>query len=98
MSFDILLKTGFFKTCRYDLDFLAAGIKLSSQKLSNEKNIVVPWSEIYEVSFLRVNDNLVEMEIQSSEASYIGILPSQDQAANMSRMLRDTYKVKIHVE
>ena len=98
MSYDINLKTGFFKTCKYSLDFQNTGIKLCSIKTPAEEDIVILWEMIYEVSFLRVNDNMIEMDIQSLDASYVGSISSQDQAIDMSRILKDTYKVRVHVE
>jgi hypothetical protein len=98
MSYEINLKTGFFKTCKYSLDFQNTGIKLCSIKKPADEDIVIPWEMIYEVSFVRVNDNMVEMDIQSSDASYVGSISSQNQAVDMSRILKDTFKVKVHVE
>jgi hypothetical protein len=97
MSYYLQVKTGFFKTYRCRADLVQNGIKLHAIE-PNDADIFVAWESVDEVSFLRVNDRLVEMILNSTDKSYTFRLLDLNQAIAIADQMRNEFGIKVYLE
>ena len=95
MLYDMELRTGFFKTFRCSADLDQNGIKLHPKESNSGADILIPWDFVNEVNYLRVNDKLVEMIVNSTEKSYVFRITDLNQAIAMADQMRDEFGIKV---
>lgn len=98
MSYDLQLRTGFFKTYRCKALLDQNGIKLHAIEPNADAEIFIAWESVEEVSFLRVNEKLVEMIISGTDTSYVFRVLDLNKAIVMADQMRNEFGIKVYLE
>lgn len=95
MGFEIKLKTGFFETKEYDLLISKNKLILSSAE-GEDQVITIFDKDIIAVSLK--NEKLAEIEINTWDRIYRGVLCSKPEFEDLLRMLKENLNRKIICE
>jgi len=74
MTYEIKLKTGFFKTEEYILDVSKTQTTLTPKDKLETSNIVIEASELISLTITKGKNYLTEFEIHSRDCTYTGII------------------------
>lgn len=96
MGFKFRMKTGFYETKMYDL-LISKGKLILSPKESDDRLITIPEESILNIT-LKKTEKSFEMEIQTYEKSYQGLLVNKTDYELLLEQLKENISKKILCE
>lgn len=97
MNYPVYLRTGFFSTisCRMSLD--EPGISLVPTEIIKGQSICLPWDSILEIFFLEW-ENSIEIDILTSNGTYLSIVKDQEQARRLANELKEDHNIRVRYQ
>lgn len=97
MNYLVHLKTGFFRTINFSMSLDEPGINFVPADPLNGQQICLPWDSIFEICFLEW-ENSIELDIQTTNGSYLGIVKDQEQARRLANELKEYHKIRVRYQ
>jgi len=95
LTYELKLKTGFFKTEFYDLCIYDDKIVLVSKENTALQEIVITKKDLNSISLINKNSKFFEIEIRTQQGIFIGNLSTSFDSKELLRILVKNFDGKI---
>lgn len=97
MIYHIKIKSGFFKTMQYNLEIRNEQIMLTQKNGGELDRIVIAGRDLIVMCLLRRNNGIVELELKTRSAIYIGSLAPETNVQELAWTLTKEFGRKVNV-